>query len=84
MMLGGYYGSHMDGADWLGMGLGFVLFWALIALVVIAAVRSLRVVDTTRPARPSPTELLAQRFARGEIDEAEHLARMPTLHEQRF
>ena len=84
MMLGGYYGSHMDGADWLGMGLGFVLFWALIALVVIVVVRSLRVADPTRAPRPSPTELLAQRFARGEIDEAEYLARIQTLHEQGF
>lgn len=88
-MMYGYYGDHMDGAAWLGMALSFVLFWGLLALLALVLVRSLRGGHSghaghAEHGRPTPGELLAQRFARGEIDEAEYAARLRALHEQGY
>jgi putative membrane protein len=50
--------------------IGPVLFWAAIILGVIALIRHLTA-GARRAAgvRPAPDQLLAERFARGEIDE---------------
>ena len=58
-----------------GMGWGMLLFWALLIVGVIALVRGLtRTSDrsTTQPPEDqSALDILAQRYARGEIDQAE-------------
>ena len=67
-----------------------VVFWAVVITLVILAVRYFTADrsgagGTTRPA-PGPNraeDLLAERFARGEIDEDEFRQRMALLREHR-
>jgi putative membrane protein len=40
-------------------------------------------VSTGQPARPTPEEILNERFARGEIDSAEYRERIDALHDNR-
>jgi putative membrane protein len=76
-----WYGPGTGGWAMALMGIGMILFWALIILGVIAIVRYLQTAgDRPREARVSPEELLAERFARGEIDEQEYRGRLETLH----
>lgn len=66
-----------------GMGIGFfsmILFWALIILGIVAAIRWLMRESQDRPEQgghaPShnktPLEIVQERYARGEIDRAEY------------
>jgi putative membrane protein len=63
---------------WLAMSLGMVAFWGLIVWAVVALFRGW---GGTRPRqeRPDPERILAERFARGEIDEDEYQQRLTTL-----
>ncbi|WP_405714244.1 SHOCT domain-containing protein [Streptomyces xanthophaeus] len=69
------YDHGMGGWGWFVMSFSMVLF---VALAVAAVVLFLRTVDrypsgpTQPPAAPSARQLLAERFARGEIDEEEY------------
>jgi putative membrane protein len=68
--------DHMDGGWWWVMGIGWLIF---LAVVVVLAVLLLRHV-TTGPARSSSAgDILAERFARGEIDEDEYRRRRSAL-----
>ena len=74
-----WYDNHdLSAWGWVGMILGMVAFWALVAAVIVWIVRS-----TPRPdrgeGRPDAQQLLAERFARGEIDETEYHDRLATL-----
>ena len=64
--------------QWIAMTVGMMLFWGLIALLVFVLIRSLR----TSGSQPTaiPDQILAERFARGEIDAAEYTARRAALH----
>jgi len=76
-----WYGPGMSGWGLALMSVGMVLFWTLIVLAVIAIARYLRTGGDRPPeARPTPEELLAKRFARGEIDEQEYHQRLNALH----
>lgn len=88
-----WYGGWGLGG-WLAMGVGMVLFWALLIGGVIAGVYYLT--GARRGGRPgqhltgapgSGSEraegLLAERFARGEIDEDEYRRRLALLREHR-
>ena len=76
-----WYGPGMSGWGFALMTLGTVLFWALIVLAVIAVVRYLLTGGDRRlEERPTPEELLAERFARGEIDEQDYHRRLNVLH----
>lgn len=59
------------------MPLGMVGFWALVAWVVVTIVRSDRA--TPRPAS-NPEAILAERYARGQIDADEYHRRLDDLH----
>ncbi len=71
-------------------GLGGLVFWVLIAVAVVALMR-LFLWDCRRPYPSGPAgsppggapataeQILAERFARGEIDEDEFRQRMTTL-----
>ena len=65
--------------DWTGMGLMMLLFWGgLVALGVWLARVGTNGQSTPPP--QSPEEVLAQRFARGEINEDEYIRRRELLH----
>lgn len=81
MML--WYGNGMGGWGYGLMSIGMVLFWALIAVGVVAMVRY----GLTGPVSggaprtpPTPQQLLAERYARGEIDDEEFARRLKTLN----
>jgi putative membrane protein len=79
-------GPRAGGWGWLGMSLGMLLFWAVVTTVVVLLART---IGTTKPAAPpavrpsAPEQILAERFARGEIDEKEFQARLAALREAR-
>ena len=76
-----WYGPGVGGWGMALMGIGMVLFWALIIFGLIAVVRYLQAAGGRAPeVRATPEELLAERFARGEIDEQEYRRRLDTLH----
>ena len=56
-----------------GFGGGFMwLFWILLIVVIVWAVRAMSSADRNRRgSAKSPLEILQERFARGEIDEEE-------------
>lgn len=81
---GGGYGSMMMGGEyWLGMGL-HGLFWILvltaIVIAIVWAVRSAgRPFDQGAHAAPGARELLDTRYANGEIEHEDYLARKKDL-----
>lgn len=61
---------------WLVMMIGMSGFWILVALLVVALMRSdLR----GGPGGPDPREILERRLARGEIDVEEYQERLDAL-----
>jgi putative membrane protein len=78
-----WFGDHMSGGGYALMAIGTLLFWALIIAGVVVLVRFLARSDQAGPARPvdrpSAEQILAERFARGEIDEEEYRRRLETL-----
>jgi putative membrane protein len=80
----GYHSGNWSGGDWFAMGSMMLLFWAAVIAVVVWAVRSVRN-ERQHPEResnntPSPQDILAERFARGEIEEDEFARRYELLH----
>ncbi|TDT97372.1 putative membrane protein [Streptomyces sp. 846.5] len=80
-----YWNGHGAGVwDWFAMSLGSVFFLALFAIALFSLLRWLgrdRRFPTAPPALPE--QLLAERFARGEIDVEEYRQRMDVLRETR-
>lgn len=77
-----WYGNGMSGWAYGVMAVAMVLFWGVVILGVIALVRHLGRAD--RPVaevRPGAEHLLAERFARGDIDEQEYLQRLDVLRQ---
>lgn len=75
-------GEHMSGWGWAAMSISMVLFWAVLILGGVLLFRALNR-PSDHPAglgRPTPEQVLAERFARGEIDEDEYRRRLETLH----
>jgi putative membrane protein len=81
----------MNGMDWgwmLSGGLGMLLFWGVLIVLVVLALRGLAGGATNNatgdnlhhaPA-PSPLEILQARYARGEISQEEYREMKATLH----
>ena len=69
--------SYVGWWSWFIMASSMVVFWALVFWLIASFVRT--------PSRPSriqsatPAEILARRFAAGEIDEEEYRTRHDTL-----
>ena len=81
-----WYGPGMSGWGIAIMSIGTILFAAVLVIGLIAAARILRATGDRAeqpPARPAPEELLAERFARGEIDEQEYRQSLDTLRSAR-
>lgn len=84
-----WHGHGMDGWGFGLTAIGMLLFWGLLVLGGVALVRYLGRLParhpTTPPAAPPvtphrPEQLLAERYARGEIDTDEYRHRLDTLH----
>ena len=83
-----FWSDHdMSGWGYTGMVIGMVLFWALIIVGIIALIRYTTGATQTRvTATPhyrdyeTPEQVLACRFARGEIDDTEYRIRLEVLH----
>jgi putative membrane protein len=77
---------NSSGAHWwanLLMGVSMLVFWGLLIAGVVALARYYgRVPFPSRiwPPHSCAEEILAERFARGEIDEDEYQRRRDTLH----
>jgi putative membrane protein len=78
-----WYDHDMSGWGWFGVSAGMILFWALL---VTAAVLFFRTqgrapehMHSHLPERPAPERLLAERFARGEVDEEEYRRALEVL-----
>ena len=61
-------GDHMGGGWWWAMGIGWLMVLALVTTAMVLVVRSGR--DTA--VRGAAEDVLAERLARGEIDENEY------------
>jgi putative membrane protein len=73
----GYHTGGWDGGDWVAMALMMLAFWGIVVAVVVWAIRSARGAGD-RDAVP-PERVLADRFARGEIDDDEYRRRHDVL-----
>ena len=78
-----WYGGHAGGWAWVLTSVGMVVFWGVLITTVVLLVRSPQR-SAQAPGQPTarltPEQLLAERFARGEIDDAEYAGRLATLH----
>jgi putative membrane protein len=73
-----YWGNGMGGWGMMLMTVSNLLFWGLVIAGVVALVRYAGHGGQTGD-RPTPERLLAERFARGEIDEDEYAQRLRAL-----
>ncbi len=84
-----WWDHGMSGWGYAGMAAGMVLFWTLIVLGIIALIRfstgasQPRAISGYQPYSESPEQLLASRFARGEIDDGEYQQRLTVLRSTR-
>jgi putative membrane protein len=77
-----WYGSGMSGWGYALMTISMVLFWGAVIFGIVALVRYLGRggPQAGEPAQQAtPERLLAERFARGEIDEDEYNRRLTAL-----
>ena len=78
------YGAGWGWGAWLTMGIGMILFWGLViggGIVLIRYLAGTRYHDPSSggPGRTEPEQILAERFARGDIDEDEYRRRCELL-----
>jgi putative membrane protein len=84
-----WYGSNGWGwGGWIPMTVGMVLFWALVITAVVLAIRYLAGPRDTAASPPGsaqkrPEEVLAERFARGEINDEDYRQRLTVLGQHR-
>lgn len=87
MMYDGWmWGNGWGWGGWVLMGVVMVLFWAGVITAIVLAVRYLvrsggASGGSSRYEPPHPEDVLAGRFARGEIDEDEYRRRITLLRE---
>ncbi len=85
-----YYGDgHMSGWGWFGMTIGMLIFWGLLIGLAVLIYRTLAGANASRTsasdgqgpgsATADPRQILAERYARGEIDDDEYQRRLATL-----
>lgn len=78
-----WYGHNVGGWGWIAMSIGMILFWALIITALVLLFRALsrphEHAHTPAPPAPTPEQILAERFARSEIDEEEYQHRLAVL-----
>lgn len=75
-----WYGHDFSAWGWVGMTIGMIAFWALVVAGIAWLIRSFQNVDRRQVEdERGPERLLAERFARGEIDETEYQHRLAVL-----
>ena len=77
-----WYGNGMSGWGYGVMGLGMIVFWVLLIAVLVGVFRHNRShheFSGSRPGSLTADQLLAERFARGEIDQQEYTDRQAAL-----
>ncbi len=84
-----WYGGQMGAWGYVLGIISMVLFWGVLIVAIVAAIRYLGRTRQEGPpppspgaptAPPTPEQVLAERFARGEIDEDEYRRRLDALH----
>ena len=77
-----WWGHGAWGAgDWVTMILMMMVFWGLIAALIVWAIQGRRTNSNVAPIqRPTADEVLARRFARGEINADEYARGRAVLH----
>ncbi|MGQ4601286.1 SHOCT domain-containing protein [Nocardia sp. R6R-6] len=73
---------HSNGMTGWGYGLmtiSMVIFWALVIGGIVALIRYTATPSQGQPTVP-PQQVLADRYARGEIDDEEYTRRLRTLN----
>ncbi|WP_072810854.1 SHOCT domain-containing protein [Rhodococcus zopfii] len=81
-----WYGDGMGGWGYVLMTVAMVLFWALVVVGLVMLVRAMSPGPQPGPPPapgPTPEDILATRFAHGEIDEDEFRRRLEALHSHR-
>jgi putative membrane protein len=81
-----YDGNGWGWGGWILMTVGMVAFWALVITAVVLAIRYLTRSRSSDASAASSgqnraEDVLAERFARGEIDENEYRQRLSALRE---
>ena len=71
--------NHMGGGWWWVMGIGWLVFLAFLGFLVYLLVRHHTDSAASGVRRSSAEDLLAERLARGEIDEDEYRRRRDAL-----
>lgn len=78
-----WYSNGMTGWGYGLMAISMVIFWVLVIAGILALVRYTAAPSQgqrTVPHGPTPQQVLADRYARGEIDEEEYTRRLKTLN----
>lgn len=71
-----WYGNGTNGWGYALMAISMIAFWGLVVAAVFYLVPS-----WSRPsAPPSPQQILAERFARGDLTEEEYRRHLNTVH----
>ena len=78
-----WYGPDMNGWGYALMTLSMLVFWGLVIGTVVAAWRYAGRDDRSADRPTPPEEVLAHRFAAGDIDEQEYRQRVQALREHR-
>lgn len=76
-----WYDHNIGWWGYAGMGIGMVLFWALVVAGIAALVMFLSRDARPQQEQPSPGQILAARFARGELSETEYRDRLAVLRD---
>lgn len=80
-----WYGDHMGAWGYLLMTISMIVFWGLVIAGVVALVRyagrgdQSTELEQRTPTPATPEQVLAERFARGDIDTDEYHQRLETL-----
>jgi putative membrane protein len=77
-----YWGNGMGGWGMTLMTVSSLLFWGMVVAAIVALVRYAGRVGqpgVSAAHGPAPQQLLAERFARGDIDEDEYTRRLHVL-----